>query len=719
VAIKAKDATSDNGPLHHHGTIAPDGAGFPELPGNDITGFDGTYPNPAFSLPFDAPAPATAPHLTATAASAGGTDEATVAPTPAIQSPVLASSGLVINAHYDTSITDLTSSNPTLYTDITGAISAAVQFYEAAISNSITINIDFGYGEVGGSGLSGNNIGQSKNTGFNDTFGTLKSALASHATSSADATAVASLPAADPTGDGTWYVPYGEAKALGLYPGTGTEVDGDVGLSDTTSFDYNPSDRAVSGEYDAIGVLEHEISEVMGRLEAMGTYFGSGIYTALDLFRFSAAGTHDLTPGPGYFSINSGTTDLAQFNDPTHGGDAGDWASSVTHDAYDASSAIGVANTVSATDLTVMDVIGYTLATACFAEGTRIRTERGMVTVETLRIGDRVPVLLGGEAQPIIWLGQRRVDCRRHPDPKSVWPICLRAGAFGPGRPFRDLWLSPDHALFINNVLLPIRHLVNGQTIRQQPRDEVTYWHVELAKHSVLHAEGVPAESYLDTGNRSAFANGGPVVALHPDFTAQAWEMRSCAPLVQTGPKLAAARSRLLVRATAMGHATTDNPDLVMLVNGRQTKAVTDGRIWRVQLPRRTQVVDLISRAWTPAYMQSDTHDTRTLGVAIAQLWLDRRAVPWNSRAFTSGWHEPEQDWRWTDGAGALAVAGARELAFALATTGTYWRDAVPSVHLAHEVGEVGAKRRVRVPPATHPKTAPRLVPTLPVNHIP
>ena len=39
----------------------------------------------------------------------------------------------------------------------------------------------------------------------------------------------------------------------------------------------------------------------------------------------------------------------------------------------------------------------------------------------------------------------------------------------------------------------------------------MTYWHVELAAHTVLYAEGVPAESYLDTGNRGAFANGGAV----------------------------------------------------------------------------------------------------------------------------------------------------------------------------------------------------------------
>ena len=35
------------------------------------------------------------------------------------------------------------------------------------------------------------------------------------------------------------------------------------------------------------------------------------------------------------------------------------------------------------------------------------------------------------------------------------------------------------------------------------------YHHVELAAHDVLIAEGLAAESYLDTGDRSSFSNGG------------------------------------------------------------------------------------------------------------------------------------------------------------------------------------------------------------------
>ena len=90
---------------------------------------------------------------------------------------------------------------------------------------------------------------------------------------------------------------------------------------------------------------------------------------------------------------------------------------------------------------------------------------------------------------------------------------------------------------------------MNGRTIFQQARNEVSYWHVELAEHNILYAEGLPVESYLDTGNRSAFANGGRVLDLHPDFGSRVWEAHACAPLVVYGPRLAAAQRRLVALA--------------------------------------------------------------------------------------------------------------------------------------------------------------------------
>jgi len=75
-----------------------------------------------------------------------------------------------------------------------------------------------------------------------------------------------------------------------------------------------------------------------------------------------------------------------------------------------------------------------------------------------------------------------------------------RCGVLGP-EVETDLRLSPDHALYIGEVLIPVKHLINGSTIVQVPCDEVTYYHVELPKHSVLLAEGLAAESYLDGGD--------------------------------------------------------------------------------------------------------------------------------------------------------------------------------------------------------------------------
>ncbi len=144
------------------------------------------------------------------------------------------------------------------------------------------------------------------------------------------------------------------------------------------------------------------------------------------------------------------------------------------------------------------------LEVACFAAGTRIATARGEVAVDALRAGDFVALASGGEA-PVQWLGHRRIDCRRHPAPASVWPVRVRAGAFGAARPARDLLLSPDHAVFAGGVLLPVRYLINGGSVVQEAVDAITYFHVELPAHGVLLAEGLPAESYLDTGNRDAF----------------------------------------------------------------------------------------------------------------------------------------------------------------------------------------------------------------------
>ncbi len=196
-------------------------------------------------------------------------------------------------------------------------------------------------------------------------------------------------------------------------------------------------------------------------------------------------------------------------------------------------------------ELETVNADGGLGAMPCFTEGTLIRTTRGDVPVEELREGDLVPTELGGAAAPVVWIGRRSVDCARHPEPRKVWPVRVRAGAFGPRRPARDLWLSPDHAVFFEGVLIPVKYLINGAAIAQVPMDRVTYYHVELPRHDVILAEGLPTESFLDTGGKCMFENGSAPMMLHPDFAILQWEAEGCAPLVVTGPEVAAARRRL------------------------------------------------------------------------------------------------------------------------------------------------------------------------------
>jgi hypothetical protein len=320
------------------------------------------------------------------------------------------------------------------------------------------------------------------------------------------------------------------------------------------------------------------------------------------------------------------------------------------------------------------------LAVSCFAADTRLLTLSGEVAVEALAPGD-VVVTRSGRRRPVRWLGHRHVDCTRHPKPKEVWPVRVRTGAFAAGTPHRDLLVSPDHAVFIGNVLIPIRYLINGRTILQEQADEVTYYHVELSAHDVMLAECLPCESYLDTGNRGAFANGGDAgdgegaapTMLQPNFARKVWEAKACAELVLDGPKLAAAKSVVLAQAEALGHRVTSDPGLDVVVDGRTLPPKITGETWCVRLPPTARSLRLVSRTWVPSHTRANEADIRSLGVAVANVQLDGKAIRLDDPLLSSGWHAPESLWRWTDGDAGLALAGARELTFDVVMTGSYW----------------------------------------------
>ncbi|MCJ2034843.1 Hint domain-containing protein [Methylobacterium sp. J-068] len=214
-------------------------------------------------------------------------------------------------------------------------------------------------------------------------------------------------------------------------------------------------------------------------------------------------------------------------------------------------------------------------APVCFVTGTGIRVIRdgieADVAVEDLRVGDRA-VTASGAIRPITWIGHRDLDGRGRALAHSQQPIRVRAGAFGPGLPARDLSLSPGHPVLVGaeagaqgGHLVPIMCLINGTSIAREPVQAVTYWHVELDAHDILLAEGLAAESYLDWGDRPFFEEGSDHALHNPDFVVPGLTAR-CRPVAVDGPIVEVERMRLdaVFAGELAAHCAWDDADALM-----------------------------------------------------------------------------------------------------------------------------------------------------------
>jgi hypothetical protein len=186
--------------------------------------------------------------------------------------------------------------------------------------------------------------------------------------------------------------------------------------------------------------------------------------------------------------------------------------------------------------------------TPCYCRGTRIRTPRGEVAVENLKIGNRVTTA-DGELLPIKWIGRRNYRDWLAVGNEDVQPILFKAGSITDGVPVRDLYVSPEHAMFLDGVLVPARHLVNGVSIlKVEGMEEVEYFHLEFDRHLVIFAEGAAAESFVDDDSRMLFHKADEYRQLYPDEP-RGRITEFCAPRVEAGYGLETLHHRLMARA--------------------------------------------------------------------------------------------------------------------------------------------------------------------------
>ncbi|RAX38504.1 Hint domain-containing protein [Rhizobium tropici] len=191
--------------------------------------------------------------------------------------------------------------------------------------------------------------------------------------------------------------------------------------------------------------------------------------------------------------------------------------------------------------------------TSCFLRGTLIRTPEDNIPVEDLRVGDLV-VTHKGVAE-IKWVGRRRIDPKAIDKPRDTLPIRIQAGAIAENIPARDLYVSPDHCMFLEESLIPAKFLINGSTITQEATlAPFEYFHIELEQHAIVLAEGAQTETYLDLGGRLSFLEPGVLrFGSLADAATRTWN-DWCYPPVYAGKVLEQARASLEKRAEEMGY---------------------------------------------------------------------------------------------------------------------------------------------------------------------
>jgi Ca2+-binding RTX toxin-like protein len=296
-----------------------------------------------------------------------------------------------ININYDSSVASAPSG-------FTAAFEAAVQYFENLIQNPVTVNINVGWGEVQGIALAANARAENiENWPSGYSYAQVAAAL-----NASGVPGAGGLPATDPTRGGQFTMTSAQAKALNLMSANDPTTDGWIGFSSTASYDFNTSLNSwpKAGPYDFFGIAVHEISQVLGRQMTDGL---GGQYTPLDLFHYSAPGVRDLNAAAGYFSTDSGVTDLNDFNANTGWGDPGDWVNAHA-DVFDTTTYPGEPMPVTSSDITVMQALGWQLSTNQQATAT-ISTYTLNGSVLFNGTAGNVSIVGGGSGDETIWSG--------------------------------------------------------------------------------------------------------------------------------------------------------------------------------------------------------------------------------------------------------------------------------------------------------------------------
>ncbi|MFT8308261.1 Hint domain-containing protein [Acetobacter malorum] len=319
----------------------------------------------------------------------------------------------------------------------------------------------------------------------------------------------------------------------------------------------------------------------------------------------------------------------------------------------------------------------------CFLAGSMIRTADGDVAVENIQIGDEVVTFdwkTGAEnVRPVIWAGTACATVHAGlPDDEAGYPVRILKDAVADGVPYQDLLVTSEHCLFFDGKFVPVRMLVNGSSIfYDKSITAYDYYHIETAEHSVVAANGVLTESYLDTGNRRSFRQEGKVASI--GGRAKTWEADAGAELCVDRAFVEPLFRKLEARKSCIMEGLR-NADVVALTDDANLHLVTetgavirpvrrDGQRYNFMLPANVASVRIVSRASRPADVIGPfVDDRRQMGVAVGDVTFVTAARQENivahlAEAKPEGWHADmsRADVAWTTGNAVLPLAGLTE----------------------------------------------------------
>jgi hypothetical protein len=438
------------------------------------------------------------------------------------------------------------------------------------------------------------------------------------------------------------------------------------------------------GQVSGYGLIEAKHLTLTGGAEAVGgrLVLGGAVSDA-GVLTVAATGTLELTgtaSGAGGVSFTGGNA-LLVLDDPFDatlpvsgmgGGDGIDLmgvapgAVRVAGGTVEIDGLPGFALSASGSITILSDNAGGALLTVngqmpCFARGTSILTPHGYRPVEEFRPGDPV-ITAFGQSRPVRWVGWRTLDLAEARG-NEAYPILISAHAFGPGRPGRPLRLSPNHCVYSEGVLIPVTQLVNGATIkRERSAKAATYFHLELDRHDILLADGLPCESYFDDGNRAQ---------LYTEVGRRSPAFKPFAPVVTKGLRLIRARRALGVEAEALGFTRTYQPHVKAFADGMTAlpdiTQAAGRRLARFSFPRPVRRLTLLSTTAAPAETEPESDDWRDLGICLA---------PMPGVRLGAGWHHASagDEGAWMGTRAELAFTQARaDITLTLAAIAQSW----------------------------------------------